>query len=111
MGSDASEVIGLQDISTFMLHRVIGVVSVTAEAGSSLDLADSTGRRWRQGVVMPSVTSLVSWIWIFAFAVLLAVLFLAVVPTGAIVQIAARGALLVGGAALVLGLRPSCADR
>ena len=55
---------------------------------------------------MPFVTSLVSWIWIFAFAVIVAVLFLTVVPTGCVVQILAHGALLVAGAAMVLGLRP-----
>ena len=55
---------------------------------------------------MPFVTPLVSWLWIFAFTVLLAVVFLTVVPTGCVVQILAHGALLVGGAAMVLGLRP-----
>ena len=55
---------------------------------------------------MPYVTSVVAWIWVFAFTVVLATIFLGVLPMGAVVQVLAHGALLIGGAAMVLGLRP-----
>jgi len=45
-------------------------------------------------------------LWLFAIAVLLATVFVGVIPPGAVVQVLAHGALLASGVAMVILLRP-----
>jgi hypothetical protein len=56
---------------------------------------------------MLSFSSAVSWLASLALAVSLAVLLLLALPSGAPLLIAAHVALLVGGGAIVLALRPA----
>lgn len=56
---------------------------------------------------MQSLSSAASWLASFAFTVPLALLLLLSLPSGAVANIAMHVVLLVGGAAIVLALRPS----
>jgi hypothetical protein len=59
---------------------------------------------------MQSFSSAVSWLATLALAVALAVSLLLALPSGAPALIAAHAALLVGGSAIVLALRPADDD-
>ena len=52
------------------------------------------------------VVSILSWVSVYMLAVPLAIMLIAVVPSGCIVQMLFHAAMLVGGAALTLWLKP-----
>lgn len=55
---------------------------------------------------MPFATTLLSWVTLLALTIPFAILMLIALPTGSVLQLGAHAALLVGGGAIALALKP-----